>query len=87
MLVALSAACGVLVGMWMASMTYPCLGLCMFAAPKYAIWQSCLVGAVTAALTLVIASTLDSEFLEEAVRGIRTTSRFLFEDLSRRQVP
>ena len=86
LLVALSAACGVLVGMWMASMTYPCL-LCAYAAPKYATWQSCLVGAVTAALTVVIASTLDGEFLEESARGIRTTSRFLFEDLSRRQVP
>jgi hypothetical protein len=36
---------------------------------------------------VVIASTLDGEFLEESARGIRTTSRFLFEDLSRRQVP
>jgi hypothetical protein len=66
-------------------MTYPCLGLCMFAAPKYAIWQSCLVGAVTTALTVVIASTLDGEFVEESARGVRSISRFLFEDLSRGQ--
>jgi len=58
----------------------------MFAAPKYAIWQSCLVGGVAAALAVVIASTVDGEFLEESVRGIRTVSRFLFEDLGRRQV-
>jgi len=29
---------------------------------------------------------VDGEFLEESVRGIRTVSRFLFEDLGRRQV-
>jgi hypothetical protein len=75
---------GIVAGLWMASMTYDCL-LCLYAPPRFAAWESCLVGCAVSAVLFAAIIALDREFVPSTVRGIRQVSRFLFEDLAARQ--
>jgi ABC-type multidrug transport system permease subunit len=75
---------GIVAGFWMASMTYYC-GLCVFAPPRFAAWESCLVGCAVSTVLFGAIIALDREFVPSSVRGIRQVYRFLFEDLAGRQ--
>jgi len=86
LLAMLGVALGIATGFWVASMTYPCAAFCLYAQPRFAIWQSCLVGGAAAAIVLLVAGARDREFVRGSVQGIRQVSRYLFEDLSHRQV-
>src|ERR1700733_3764101 len=61
-------AAGVVAGLWMASVTYSC-GLCMFAPPRFAAWESCLVGCGVSAVLFGAIIALDREFVPRTVRG------------------
>lgn len=86
LLAMVGVATGIASGFWMASATYPCPAFCLYAQPRFAIWQSCLVGGAAAATVLIVAGALDREFVRGRVQGIRNVSRFLFEEVSHRQV-
>jgi hypothetical protein len=75
---------GIVAGLWMASMTGYC-GLCLFAPPRFAAWESCLVGSAVSLVLFAAIIALDREFVASTVCGIRRVSRFLFEDLAARQ--
>ncbi len=75
---------GIVAGLWMASMTNYC-SLCMFAPPRFAAWESCLVGCAVSVVLFGAIIALDREFVPGIVRGVRPVSRFLFEDLAGRQ--
>ena len=81
--VAAGAAAGILVGLWMASMTYYC-EFCLFGPPRFAIWQSCLIGFLPLAVVLSALIVVYREFFHAFLRGLRIVSRFLFEDLTPR---
>lgn len=80
----LAVLAGVLAGLWGASLTYPCFGLC-FATPALAAWQSCLIGAIVGLVIPMLAIALDDEFMTATLGAFRAVRRFLFEDLSRDQ--
>jgi hypothetical protein len=86
LVVALCVAAGLVAGLWMASQTYACAAFCLYPEPRFAVWLSCLVGGIAVAIALVIAGANDRELFPQCARGLRKVSRFLFEDLSRRQV-
>lgn len=75
---------GIVAGLLTASMTDYC-GLCMFAPPRFAAWESCLVGCAVSVVLFGAIIALDRGFVPSSVRGVRKVSRFLFEDLARRQ--
>jgi hypothetical protein len=79
-LLAAGPAAGVIFGLWMASLSYPCL-LCVFAAPRFALWESCLVGATVGGLVLIVAVLVDEALLPRSARGLRSARHFLFKDL------
>jgi hypothetical protein len=81
----LGVATGIASGFWTASVTHPCPAFCLYAQPRFANWQSCLVGGAAAAAVLIVAGALDREFVRGSVQCIRNVSRFLFEDISHRQ--
>ena len=82
----LGVATGIATGFWTASMTLPCPAFCLYAQPRFVVWQSCLVGGAAAVIVLIVAGTRDREFVRGSVQGIRYVSRYLFEDLNHRQV-
>jgi hypothetical protein len=75
---------GIATGLWMASMTYYCV-FCLFAPPRFATWQCSLVGFVVSAGGFGLIIALDREFLPASFGGVHRVSRFLFEDLAKRQ--
>lgn len=75
---------GIMAGLWMASMTYPC-GLCVFAPPRFATWESCLFGCAVSVVLGGAIIALDRQFVPSSLRGVRQVSRFLFEDLAGQQ--
>jgi hypothetical protein len=75
---------GIAVGLWMASMTYFCT-FCLFAPPRFAVWECCVVGLGVSVIGLGTIVAFDREFLPASRGGIRRVSRFLFEDLAQRQ--
>jgi hypothetical protein len=75
---------GIVAGLWMASMTYYC-AFCLFAPPRFATWQCCMVGLAVSVTGFGAIIALDREFLPTSFGGIRRVSRFLFEDLCQRQ--
>jgi hypothetical protein len=77
-------AAGIVAGLWMASIRYPC-GLCTFTAPRFAAWESCLVGCALSVGLWGVVFALDREFVPSSIRGARHVSRFLFEELAERQ--
>jgi len=82
----LGAATGVVTGFWTASMTYSCPAFCLYALPRFAVWQSCLVGGAAAVIVLLVAGMRDRELVRGIVQRIRYVSRYLFEDLNHPQV-
>jgi hypothetical protein len=78
---ALGALAGIGVGLWVASLTYACPFSCVSGVPRFAAWQSCLVGASVSVVIPALAIALDREFVPSTLQGYRTVSRFLFEDL------
>jgi hypothetical protein len=81
----LAVLAGVFAGLWGASVTYPCFGLCLAGTPALAAWQSCLIGAIVGLVIPTLAMALDGEFLASTLGAVRAARRFLFEDLSRDQ--
>jgi hypothetical protein len=75
---------GIVAGLWMASLTYYCT-FCLFAPPRFAWWECCLVGFASSAVAIGAIIAIDRGFLPNSVRSVRKLSRFLFEDLTRRQ--
>jgi hypothetical protein len=80
----LAVLAGVFAGLWGASLTYPCFGLCLAGSPLAA-WQSCLVGAIVGLVIPTLAMALDDDFVPTTLTAVRAARRFLFEDLSRDQ--
>jgi hypothetical protein len=56
--------------------------LCTFAPPRFAAWESCLVGCAVSVVLFGLIIALDHEFVPNSLRGIRHVSRLLFEDLA-----
>jgi hypothetical protein len=75
---------GIAVGLWVASMSYPC-GICVVELPRFATWQCCLVGFAVSAMGFVAIGALDHAFVSTSFGGTRRAARFLFEDLAQRQ--
>lgn len=75
---------GIATGLWMASITSYC-ALCVAAPPRFATWQCCIAGLAVSAVGFGVTTALSRAFLPASVGGIRRASRFLFEDLARRQ--
>ena len=87
LLVALCLATGVGMGLWNAWMTYPCTAFCLYPEPRFAIWQSCLVGVGAGASVLAIVCALGQDLVRRGAASLRVAWHFLFDDLSRRQIP
>lgn len=77
-------AAGIVAGLWMASMRYPC-DLCTFTPPRFAAWESCVVGCVLSVGLCGVIFAVDRAFVPSSIRGARHVSRFLFEELAERQ--
>lgn len=75
---------GIAAGVWMASMTYDCV-FCLFAPPRFAAWESCMVGLAVSVVLFGLIIAIDRGFEPSTVRAVHQLSRFLFEDLTGRQ--
>jgi ABC-type antimicrobial peptide transport system permease subunit len=63
LLYCVGALTGIVLGVVTAQVTYPCTKPCTMAIPRFAIWQSGLIGFGTAAVVLIACALLDEEFV------------------------
>ncbi len=63
LLYCVGALTGIVIGVVTAQVTYPCTKPCTIAMPRFAIWQSGLIGFGTAAVVLIACALLDEEFV------------------------
>lgn len=77
LLYCVGALTGIVLGVVTAQVTYPCTKPCTIAIPRFAIWQSSLIGFGTAAVVLIACALLDEEFVPITrawLRGLRRSS-------------
>jgi ABC-type antimicrobial peptide transport system permease subunit len=66
---------GIVLGIVTAEVTYPCTKPCTVAIPRFAIWQSGLIGFGTAAVVLIACALLDEEFVPITRAWLRALRR------------
>ena len=77
LLYVVAAIVGILLGLATAQVTYACTGSCASARPRFAVWQSGLIGLACAVVVLIACALLDEEFIPVTRHWLRAAGRRL----------
>jgi hypothetical protein len=81
-----AAAAGIGIGLWTSLIAYAPCGphdLCIgFVAPRFAAWQSAVIGAAALMVIVVVGALVNDEFRRVNVGAARAVQHWLFRDLS-----
>jgi hypothetical protein len=80
------AVVGILLGLAAGQVTTSCSGSCVGARPRFAIWQSGLIGLGCAVVVLVACALLDEEFIPVTRQWLSAARRRVFGDRRDHQV-
>jgi hypothetical protein len=75
LLYGVGAVAGILLGLAAGQVTTSCTGSCVGTQPRFAIWQSGLIGLGGAVVVLIACALLDEEFIPVTRQWLRTAIR------------